>query len=284
MTTRTQRGSMQLGPQSTPPVVRVLLIINGIVWGLQLLNMFVRIFPMEHYLGLVPLWAAKYGFLWQFITYQFLHSPVFIFHILFNMLMLWMFGSELERQWGGAGFLQFYLICGIGAGGVQVATSLMAGTGTKPTIGASGAILGLLGAFAMMWPDRMLYFFGLIPIRAKWAVFGIALISLYFGIQPGKGMVAHMAHLGGLLTGVLYVWKLNPRWSIWDSIRRGLKKREREKKKQQWEQQQQKREEMQEEADRILDKMQEVGWGNLTEEEQQRIQEISRKLKDLDRF
>ena len=155
--------------------------------------------------------AVTHGQIWQLVTYSFLHGG--LWHILLNMLTLWMFGSQEEQDWGSRRFLEFYLFCVVGAGLVTVAVSYT-GWGMTPntlTIGASGGIYGLLIAFGMLYGNRELFMFP-IPflIKAKYLVAILIFIVLISTFQPSQGGVANFAHLGGLLFGYLYL-KLLPR-------------------------------------------------------------------------
>src|SRR4030065_634034 len=142
-------GNYSFGPESgLPPAVKWLLIANGSVFVLQMLGGF----EMVMYFGLVPQLIIHKGFIWQFATYMFLHGGVF--HILFNMFALWMFGAEIERYWGTREFVKFYFLCGFGAGVLTFLTSL---SSLVPTIVASGAFFGFLVAFSLMFLDRLFF-------------------------------------------------------------------------------------------------------------------------------
>jgi membrane associated rhomboid family serine protease len=165
-------------------------------------SLFVRIHP---YLGLTPERVVEQGWLWQLGTYMFLHGN--LVHILFNMLGVWMFGTELERLWGTKFFVRFYAITGVGAGLTVLAVGLLpfdatASTYQAATIGASGALYGLLMAFAMYFPDRPILMFLLFPVPAKYFVIIIGAIAFLAG--PG-GEISNAAHLGGLLFGYFYL-------------------------------------------------------------------------------
>ena len=161
--------------------------------------------PIIGYLGLRPEVVLERFFFWQPVTYLFLHGGVF--HILFNMLGIWMFGVELERRWGTHFFLKYYAITGIGAGIAVIVAGLLPFAATESTyyaitIGASGALYGLLLAFALYYPDRPILMFLLFPIQAKYFVMIIGAIA--FLSAPGT-QVSQAAHLGGLLVGYLYL-------------------------------------------------------------------------------
>ena len=145
--------------------------------------------------------------IYQLFTYLFLHSPFGFGHILFNMLALWMFGSDLERAWGTKRFLQYYFLCGIGAGICVVIGNAIYGTLDTRTIGASGAIYGVLLAFGLLFPDTIVLFSFLFPIKAKYFVMIIGAIAFLssFGARGSGGGVSHVAHLGGMLFGYLYL-------------------------------------------------------------------------------
>jgi len=144
---------------------------------------------------------------WQPITYMFLHAG--IFHILFNMLALWMFGVELERMWGSRFFVQYYFVCGVGAALTTVLLSFVPGSFGQQlyyslTIGASGAVYGVLLAYALYFPSRPIYMYFVFPIPAKYFVAIIGAISLLSSMSAGGG-IAHTTHLGGLVAGYLYL-------------------------------------------------------------------------------
>jgi membrane associated rhomboid family serine protease len=165
--------------------------------------------------GLVPAYVVGRFWIWQLGTYMFLHGG--LFHILFNMLALWMFGSELERIWGTRNFLKFYMVTGIGAGVLTVLFALLPFDAsrqlyTSDVIGASGAIYGLLLAYALYLPDRPIYMYMLFPIPAKYFVMIMGAIAFYASLSGAGGGVANATHLGGLLVAYLYLKRstMNP--------------------------------------------------------------------------
>jgi len=179
-------------------VTMKLIIVNVVVFVLQLL--FLNRFIV--YLGLVPALAVGKFWLWQLVTYMFLHGG--FFHLFFNMFVLWMFGSAIEDYWGSSEFLKYYFITGIGAGITNCVFTLHS---SIPTIGASGAIFGLLLAYGMAYPDRQIYLYFLIPIKAKYLVLILGAIELLAIANPGGDGIARFAHLGGLLFGYVYLKK-----------------------------------------------------------------------------
>ena len=254
---------------------------------------------------------------YQFLTYMFLHGS--FTHILFNMFALWMFGSVIERVWGPKKFLFYYIVCGVGAGIVQelvqygsyMAQGLaayqyvnMGGAQISmdsyinmwTTIGASGAVYGILLAFGMIFPNERLFIIPFpFPIKAKWLIVGYIVIELFSAMSgPGDG-VAHMAHLGGMLFGFLLIryWRKYPDSSqrfgrsygqeFFDNLRRKYEERQRSQhmhaEQTRWEEQRRETDEEynerqrknQEEVDAILDKIRKSGYDSLTKEEKQKL-------------
>jgi len=187
-----------------PPVTQALLLIN------------VGIFCLQYLFGMgidqiFALWPLRSGnFLpWQVVTYAFLHGS--LGHLFFNMLGLWMFGAELERVWGPKRFLQFFAASVLAAAATQLIVTL--NSSPYPTVGASGGLFGLLLAFGMMFPNRMiLLLIPPIPMKAKYfvAIFGV--LELVFGVTGSSAGIAHFAHLGGMLGGYLMIryWRGQP--------------------------------------------------------------------------
>jgi membrane associated rhomboid family serine protease len=176
-----------------------------------------RVGSFETLFGLVPALVWQKGFLWQLASYMFLHGG--FFHILLNMFALWMFGTDLERLWGTARFIAFYFFTGIGAG---LTTVLLTPHSSIPTIGASGAIYGILLAYALLFPERRVLLYFMIPIPVRLFVLVIGLIALLNSItQPGDS-IANIAHLGGLLFGWIYLRGIGPTrfWNRWSWRRR----------------------------------------------------------------
>lgn len=188
----------------TPPVVKNLLIINALAFLATYLLPDVSAWLMQRFSLLVG-----YGTLdtYQFITYMFLHAN--FEHFFFNMFALWMFGRTLEYNLGPQRFLIYYLACGIGAALIQVLVAWLLGELPLQLIGASGAVMGLLLAFGVMYPNAtIMLLIPPIPMKAKWFVIIYAVIELLLGCG-GVGNVAHFAHVGGMLWGLflLYYWK-----------------------------------------------------------------------------
>jgi membrane associated rhomboid family serine protease len=187
------------GPGPITPAVKWLIIANVVMFLATLIYE-----PIIVFLGLTPRIIVERFWVWQLATYLFLHGgPV---HILFNMLGIWMFGVELERLWGTRQFVKYYAITGIGAGFTVLAVGLLLGASSEtyriPTIGASGALYGLLVAFAFYYPDRPLLMFFLFPIPAKYFVMIVGAMAF---LSAPQSRVSEAAHLGGLVIGYLYL-------------------------------------------------------------------------------
>jgi membrane associated rhomboid family serine protease len=189
-----------------PPLTettRTILIINVAVYFLQQL-----VGPWFE--QSMALWPIGPEFMpWQVVTYAFLHAN--IQHLFFNMLGLWMFGSELEQVWGPKRFFQFYAASVLAAAITQLVVNALLGA-QAPTIGASGGIFGLLLAFALIFPERVILVFFVLPMKAKYFVAIYGLIELYQGVYVMNSGVAHFAHLGGMLGGLLTIryWRGQP--------------------------------------------------------------------------
>jgi len=193
-------SSLSFGPGPISTAIKALIGANVAVFVLQFFMAIVT-----DVLGLHPLFVLRYFWVWQLATYMFLHGG--IFHIVFNMLALWMFGVELERLWGTRYFLKFYFVTGIGAGLITVLFSLLPFAFAQQVlrsnvIGASGAIYGLLLAYAMYFPDRPIYMYFVFPIPAKVFVAIIGALAV-LSLLSEAGGVANATHLGGLIVAYL---------------------------------------------------------------------------------
>ncbi|MEY5045861.1 MAG: hypothetical protein RL713_1086, partial [Bacteroidota bacterium] len=209
--------------QVLPVVIKNLIIINALVWLAQItvgrdLISIEDLFALHHF-------SSPYYHFWQFITYMFLHSSESFFHILFNMFALWMFGSILENLWGPARFLAFYIVCGLGAGITQalaltydisqyntayelgqISVDQLYMLINVPTLGASGAVMGIFAAFAYTFPNSQMIILPIpFPIKAKWALLGLAVLDILGGVSSESTGIAHFAHLGGAAVGIIIV-------------------------------------------------------------------------------
>ncbi len=194
----------------------VTLVVKALIWSNVVMFVLSWLVPdIVRYLGLQPAAVVSRLFVWQPVTYMFLHAGAA--HILFNMLALWMFGVELERLWGPRFFLKYYLIAGVGAAATTLSLALVPGhVGTSMryavTVGASGAIYGLLLAYALQFPDRPIYVWALFPIPAKYFVMIMGAFAFMSSVGGDQGGVANSAHLGGLVVGYVYLrmWPAHP--------------------------------------------------------------------------
>ena len=203
-------SSFSFGPGPLSTAMKALIGANVLVFFAQLLEP-----ALTGMFGLEPSSVVQRWSVWQLGTYMFLHGG--LFHILFNMLALWMFGAELERMWGTRYFLKFYFVTGIGAGMLTVLFSLLPFSASQQlyganVIGASGAIYGLLLAYALHFPDRPIYMYLVFPIPAKIFVTILGVIAFYASLSGAGGGVANATHLGGLLVAYLYLKRarMNP--------------------------------------------------------------------------
>jgi membrane associated rhomboid family serine protease len=200
--------SYSFGPGPLPPAVKALIAINvGVFILLWILPESIRQGVIE-YFGLIPAAIFQRFHIWQPVTYMFLHSTRGIGHVLVNMLMLWMFGTELEQMWGTRAFLKYYFATGVAAAVSTVLISLVplamtAGMFNTPTIGASGAIYGLLLAYGLAFPRRPILMFFVFPVPARYFVMIMGGIALLSSIGESGGNIAHITHLGGLVGGYL---------------------------------------------------------------------------------
>ncbi len=204
---------------SFPPFTRAvkwLLIANGVIFLLDALVG--RVSPgagldITIVFSLIPA-AVMHGYIWQVVTYSFLHGG--LWHLLGNMLMLWMFGSQFETDWGTSRFLEFYFFCVVGAALSTIViayTGLLGLTPSTPTIGASGGIYGILLAYGIIYANREIMLFPIpFTIKAKYFVIGLIFITLYLSVS-GPGGIAYVAHLGGLLFGFLFI-RFMPRHGV----------------------------------------------------------------------
>jgi len=236
-------------PSNFPPIVKNLIVINVLIFVGQLTLensyhlterfMLYPIIPEPLKKYIESSGESYYGFHpYQLFTHMFSHSPTIIFHIIFNMLMLWMFGRVLENVWGAKRFLFFYLACGLGAAALHLAVqyfraeqlwqAIQAGNQSEiakyggalaGALGASGAIMGIMAAFAYLFPNTPLIIIPFpFPIKAKWLVIGYVAVDLFGGLGSISGdNIAHFAHLGGAITGfiIVFIWNKTNRRTLY---------------------------------------------------------------------
>jgi membrane associated rhomboid family serine protease len=195
-----QRSQISFGGPLTR-AVKTIIITCVVVFLYQLMSQAITGRSQINLIfGLIPVLVWRKLFIWQLFTYAFLHGG--IFHLLFNMFVLWMFGSELERHWGTRMFVKYALVTGIGAG---ISTVIVSPNLGIPTIGASGLVYGILLGYALLFPNRLIYLYFLFPIKAKYFVLIFGAIELYASWSGSSDNIAHLAHLGGMLFGFVYL-------------------------------------------------------------------------------
>ena len=193
-----------------PPVTRALVLLNV---ALYLIELVAPSFLLLHF-ALWPLGSELFR-PWQLLTYGFLHDPTSVWHIAFNMFALYMFGRALEAYWGGRRFLIYFLVCVLAAGLTQLLVTRFT-PDAGYTVGASGGVFGVLLAFAWFFPRQKLIVLPVpIPLPAWLVVAAYAIIELFFGVTARQQSVAHFAHLGGMLGGILCIlyWRARGRFS-----------------------------------------------------------------------
>ena len=254
---------------TTPTGIRLLIIINVIVFIiLELSGMKNELFRQ---FGLVPRDIWTHFKIWQTVSYMFLHDG--FFHILFNLFVLWMFGRDLEINWGKREFLRYYFVAGIGSG---VITMLFSLESFIPVVGASGAIYGLLLAYGIQYPNRLVYLYLLIPVKVKYVVAFLAVIAFVASFSPERSTISHMTHLSGMAIGYIYLRfnliKISVIYFLSKSKHIRLKNIKKQTPNAEDPQNLNKK------VDEILDKINKNGWESLSETEQLLLQEASKRF------
>lgn len=245
--------------------IKILIVANVAIFFLESFLELESLF--NKFFGLVPKYTWSKLYIWQPFTYMFLHGG--IWHLFINMLVLWMFGSEIERYWGRKEFLGYYFITGVGSG---ILTALFSLDSTIPVVGASGAVYGVLLAYGLMFPNRIIYLYFLIPVKVKYFVIFIGGVAFVSSLSGGASTVSHLTHLSGMVIGFIYM-KSNVKISNLSGslskfkIKQQVKRAERTRRSY---------DTVMHEVDIILDRINEVGYENLTEDEKQRLEEASK--------
>ncbi|MBO7073406.1 MAG: rhomboid family intramembrane serine protease [Bacteroidales bacterium] len=280
-----------------PPVVKNLLIINFVFYLATIAFDYVWHIDLAQYLGLHYIGASDFR-PYQFVTYMFMHGN--FAHIFFNMFALWMFGNSIENAWGPKRFLIFYMVCGIGAGLTQELVQYIQlrdivenyqyvrlngqsipvddYLNMLTTVGASGAVYGILLAFGMMWPDSRIYIYFAIPIKAKWFVIIYGLLELFSGFSSVDN-VAHFAHVGGMLWGFLLIlyWRHKDNgWTPKFKINRNRNNSYNDRPKSDWDYNKDRADD-ERRTNQILEKISKGGYSSLTEEEKEFLFKQSKK-------
>jgi membrane associated rhomboid family serine protease len=228
--------------------------------------------------GLTPAMITGYFTLWQFFTYMFMHGG--LWHLLFNMFAMWMFGGELERSWGTREFAAFYLLVGavvgvlytVFASGLPLVIS--AGSPEQLLVGSSGAIFGVLAAYGMCFPNRQILFMLIFPMPAKYFVLLLAAIELYLIWSPSN--ISHFAHLSGMLIAYIYLKK---DWNF-AALSDKYYQRRRRKQIKLVEARQEQEEQKREEVDKILEKISTSGMDSLNKREKKILEQASRRKRE----
>jgi membrane associated rhomboid family serine protease len=262
------------------PWVKRLLIANAVAFLITL-----AFGGLVDYLVFSP--SRVIPWVWTPVTYMFVH--VGFFHVLFNMLALFFFGPPLEERWGSREFLKFYLIAGLGG-------ALLSVLFPYPIAGASGAIYGIMVAFAMYWPDNPIYIWGIFPVKAKWLVGFLVGIDLFYALSGDSSGVARLAHLGGAFTAFAYLkspwgpsaWGASPAkakrrrprsWNVLSGRAKAVRDEDAEPRPVAAAVKRAETHRALDEVDRILDKISEGGISSLTEDERRQLEEASRKFR-----
>ena len=263
---QSNRGEFSYRPSLFTDAIKILVSVNFGIFLLQSLSGAERMF--FELFGLVPklIWSAF--MIWQPVTYLFFHGG--IWHVLINMFVLWMFGSELERLWGKQHFLKYYFVTGVGSG---IITAIFSLHSTTPVVGASGAVFGVLLAYGLTYPNRTVYLYGIIPIRSILFVIGIGVLA-FISSFDSTTQISHITHLAGMAIG--YVM-LKRRWQ-WKDIWFSIRKKTLEYQLQLEEKKMSRRQELEQDIDRLLDKINRGGFHSLSEDEEQKLYENSKSL------
>ena len=259
-------GQLSYKPSLFTDAIKTLISVNFAIFILQSISSSEIIFFSNF--GLVPKLVWSHLKIWQPFTYMFFHGD--IWHVLINMFVLWMFGSELERVWGKKNFLRFYFITGIGSG---LGTMLFGLQSTIPIVGASGAIYGVLLAYGIMFPNRTVYLYGIIPIKSIWFVIGIGVIA-FFSSFNNVTNISHLTHLFGMIIGYLYLKRPVHFRSLWFSVFKKVL----EYRIQNQERKISQSVEIERDLNSILDKINREGFKSLTKEEEERLYKNSKNL------
>ena len=259
-------GNFSTRPSIFPDAIKVLVSINFGIFILQTISQAENLFfPL---FGLVPKLVWSNFMIWQPFTYLFLHGG--IWHVLINMFVLWMFGSELERVWGKNRFYKFYFTTGIGSGIVSMIFGI---NSMIPIVGASGAVYGILLAYGFTYPNRTIYLYGIVPIKSRWFVLGIGLIA-FFSSFNNISQISHITHISGMIIGYIALKKPIQLRSFLFSIRKKtieykIKKENQIKVKE---------DDIKRDVDSILDKINRRGFNSLSKNEQDRLYKGSQSL------
>ena len=259
------QGQYSFKPRLFTEAIKVLIAINV---GIFLLTVLARsVIDLTLIFGLST--GTVWPLIWQPFTYMFMHGN--LWHVLINMFVLWMFGSEMESMWGKNEFLKYYFITGVGSGLVWLLFNI--GNSNSVLIGASGAVYGILLAFGMMFPNRKVYIYFLFPVKVKWFVIFLGAMAFMSSLGPGSN-ISHLTHLSGMIIGYIY---LKSDWQV-KQMRFSIHKKITEIKTKTTDRKKGEKSQYKMEIDQLLDKINRVGYEGLTEAERNRLYDASRKL------
>ena len=265
---QSEQGNLSFRPQYFTEAIRVLISINVLLFLFRYIS--IETFDIAQIFGLSS--NDVWPMIWQPLTYMFIHGD--FFHLFMNMFVLWMFGSEMESIWGSRGFLKYYFITGVGSGIIWLLLNIS--NPFSVLIGASGAIYGVLLAYGLMFPNRKVLIYFLFPIKVKYFVLLLGVIAFISSIGDTGSNISHLTHLSGMLIGFIYLKSpvnMTKVLLLFNSILAEIRYKREEK-------QQAKYLNAKRHIDRLLDKINEVGYDGLDENERRDLYNHSRNLGD----
>ena len=269
---QSEQGNIAFKPQYFTDAIKILILVNIVVFFFR--------YIAQSQIDLAQIFGLSSGniwpMIWQPVTYMFVHGD--FFHIFMNMFVLWMFGSEMESIWGRSEFLKYYFTTGIGSGLIWLLFNL--GNPNAVLIGASGAIYGVLLAYGLMFPNRKVLIYFLFPVKVKYFVIFLGGMAFISSMGSSGSNISHLTHLSGMVIGFIY---LKSSWT-WSRLKLFFNSKVAEIKYNKTEKTEKRRMNMQQNVDRLLDKIREVGYDGLTDDEKDELFTRSRHLgKNLDK-
>ena len=269
---QSEQGNIAFKPQYFTDAIKILILVNIVVFFFRYIAQSQIDLAQIFGLSSENIWPM----IWQPGTYMFVHGD--FFHIFMNMFVLWMFGSEMESIWGRSEFLKYYFTTGIGSGLIWLLFNL--GNPNAVLIGASGAIYGVLLAYGLMFPNRKVLIYFLFPVKVKYFVIFLGGMAFISSMGSSGSNISHLTHLSGMVIGFIY---LKSSWT-WSRLKLFFNSKVAEIKYNKTEKTEKRRMNMQQNVDRLLDKIREVGYDGLTDDEKDELFTRSRHLgKDLDK-
>ena len=263
---QSDRGQFSWKPRYFTDAIKVLIGLNLLLYVFKTIS-YGKV-DLVQILGLSP--ETIWPLIWQPLTYMFVHGD--FWHVAINMLVLFLFGSELENIWGRHGFIKYYLITGIGSGLVWLVFQSFS-TVSAYLIGASGAVYGILTAYGLLFPNRIVYIYFLFPVRVKWFVIILGAVA-FFSSLGSHSNISHLTHLSGMVIGFSYL-RFNSQWRrMIFSVRKQIL----EKKLKREESRQNKKIMLQKDVDHLLDRINQVGYDGLSDSEKSRLYAASRDI------